>query len=187
VANENTICYPSGQYVYLIIRETNGNVWYPTGTTFEDWGGGAGRDMDDYDTALIDETGSFYQNSLSDANFNAAAGKYVRQIFLRVGANPADGDPFLRGNDLYWDGSNEITEIEYALQVNTIAEMSASAPPASPTIEQILNYIYRLLRNKTNTTSSLITVRNDADDGDLYKATLSNNGTTFTKAEYVSG
>jgi hypothetical protein len=73
------------------------------------------------------------------------------------------------------------------LKTDTIAEMSAGAPPASPTMEEILNYLYRLFRNKTLTTASLLTVRNNADGADLFKATLGDDTTTFTKSEYVSG
>ena len=73
------------------------------------------------------------------------------------------------------------------LKTDTIAEMSAGAPPAAPTMEEVLNYLYRLFRNKTLTTSALITVRKDADDGDLFKATIGDDTSTFTKSEYISG
>ena len=73
------------------------------------------------------------------------------------------------------------------LKTDTIAEMAAGAPPAAPTFEELLNYLYRLFRNKTLTTATLLTVRNDVDDADLFKATLGDDATTFTKAEYISG
>jgi hypothetical protein len=73
------------------------------------------------------------------------------------------------------------------LTIDTVTEMSPGAPPASPTIKEILNYIYRLFRNKTLTTATLLTIRNDDDDADLYKATLNDDSTTFTKSEYISG
>jgi len=179
MANEIRICYPSGQTLYFIIRNAAGDAWDTVGAAFEDWNA-----MGDYDVAMTDETGSFYQ-----ANFIAAvpAGAYIVQIFLQVGGSPADADPLLGSMDVYWDGTNMLTETEYALQVNTIAEMAASAPPLAPTAAQIWNFIYRLFRNKTTTTTTLLTIRNDADDGDLFKATLANDGTTFTKSEYVSG
>ena len=88
-------------------------------------------------------------------------------------------------NDL--SAANVNTEVADVLKTDTTAEMTAGAPPASPTIEQMINYIYRLFRNKTLTTSSLLTVRNDADSADLFKSTISDDNTTFTKEEYVSG
>lgn len=184
MANEVKISFPSGSNLYFIVRQDDGDVWYIVGDVFENWGGGAGRDMDDYDIAMTDETGSFYQ-----ANFDTdiPAGVYTVQIFLRETGTPLDADPILDAKTIYWTGSAELTESQHALQVDTIAEMSAGAPPVTPTQTQILNFIYRLFRNKTITTSGLLTVRNDADGADLYKATIGNDGTTFTKQEYVSG
>jgi hypothetical protein len=179
MANEVTISYPSGQTLYYIIRRADGHAWDTTGDAFEDW-----NVMTDYDISMTDETGSFYQ-----ANFDTdvSAGVYTVQIFLQTGGGPVDADPLLASRLIYWDGSAEVSAAEYALQVNTIAEMAAGAPPLAPTIVQILNFLYRLFRNKTTTTSTLLTVRNDADGADLFKSTLANDGTTFTKSEYVSG
>ena len=179
MANEVTISYPSGQTLYYIIRQANGNAWDTTGNAFEDW-----NVMTDYDIAMTDESGSFYQ-----ANFDTdvSAGVYTVQVFLQAGGGPVDGDPLLKSVLIYWSGTAELTETEYALQIGTVAEMAAGAPPLAPTITQLLNFIYRLFRNKTTTTTTLLTVRNDADGADLFKSTLSNDGTTFTKAEYVSG
>ena len=102
MANEISANHPSGATVYFIVRNASGQVWYVSGQTFEDWGGGAGRDMDDYDIAMTDKTGSKY---LGDMDTNIAAGEYDIQIFIKSGANPADGDPCLGSNRRFWSGS----------------------------------------------------------------------------------
>jgi len=127
MAYESRIGYPSGQYTYFIIRQRNGNVWYPTITDFEDWGGGAGRTMNDYYTANTDESGSYHQGSLSDAGFDAAAGAYIKQIFLKAGDNPSDNDPLLGILDLFWDGLQEISELEYSIIYGELTKLWTAA------------------------------------------------------------
>jgi hypothetical protein len=78
-------------------------------------------------------------------------------------------------------------EMVDVVSTDTISEMSQGAPPASPTIKQILNYLYRKLRNKTETTSAEDAVYDDAGTTKLFKATLSDDATTLTKSEYISG
>ncbi len=79
------------------------------------------------------------------------------------------------------------TEVSDVLKVDTIPEMSQGSPPSSPTFEEAINYLYRKFRNKTETTSTEDAVYDDAGTTKLFKATLSDDGTTFTKGEYESG
>ena len=78
-------------------------------------------------------------------------------------------------------------QVADVLKTDTVAEMAQGSPPASPTMEQILNYMYRALRNKIQTTATETAVYNDAGSTKLIKATVSDDATTFTKNEYVSG
>ena len=78
-------------------------------------------------------------------------------------------------------------QVADVLKTDTVAEMAQGSPPASPTMEQILNYMYRALRNKVQTTATETAVYNDAGAAKLIKATVSDDATTFTKNEYVSG
>jgi len=79
------------------------------------------------------------------------------------------------------------TEVVDVLKTDTISEMGQAAPPASPTFEQVLNYLYRILRNKTETTATELAVYDDAGTTKLFKSVLSDDATTFTKAEHGSG
>lgn len=78
-------------------------------------------------------------------------------------------------------------EVADVLKVDTVAEMSQAAPPASPTILEILNHLYRRLRNKVTDDGSNIKVYNDAKDTVLFKAAVADNGSTFSKDKYESG
>ena len=84
-----------------------------------------------------------------------------------------------------WDAEVQ-SEVQDAIGVATIAEMSQGIPPATPTAIQALMYLYMSWRNKTETTATLLKVTNDAGTA-IAKATLSDDATTFTKEEFVSG
>jgi hypothetical protein len=79
------------------------------------------------------------------------------------------------------------TEMLDVMKTDVTSEMVQGAPPATPTFEEMISYIYFSLRNKTETTASENAVYNNAGDTKLFKAVISDNGTTFAKAEYVSG
>lgn len=85
-------------------------------------------------------------------------------------------------------------EVFYRLDLNaimwrshTIAEMSPGDLPLEPTPEQLLNYLYRKLRNSSQTTFVLDTVF--ADDGitALFKSVLDDTTFEFIKQKYLSG
>jgi len=68
---------------------------------------------------------------------------------------------------------------------NSITELSAGAPSATPTIFQAIMLLYMAIRNVRTSTDSLITIKNDAGTA-ICKASLSDDGTTFTKGELVT-
>lgn len=105
MANEIHADYASGNTLYAVVRNSVGNVWYPTGQAFEPWGTGS-RDADDYDISLTDKSGSRYVGNFDS---NIPAGRYSIQIFLQAGANPADGDSLIASDEMIWSGTGIIT------------------------------------------------------------------------------
>ena len=105
MANELSIDYASGNALYAVIRNASGQVWYPAGATFEDWGT-SGRDADDYDVALVDKSGCRYVGSIDT---NIPAGRYTAQFFVQAGADPTDGDTLVGCSELRWSGSGVVT------------------------------------------------------------------------------
>lgn len=75
------------------------------------------------------------------------------------------------------------TEFAAAILGGEITELT-SVPGASPSLKQAVALLYMALRNKRDTTSSTDTITNDAGTT-IATASLSDNGTTFTKAEYL--
>lgn len=81
------------------------------------------------------------------------------------------------------------TDLRTALGTNAsdlIVELSQAKPGATPTIADALMLLYMQLRNANNVTSSLMEITNDAGTV-IAKGALSDNGTTFTKAELATG
>jgi hypothetical protein len=105
MTNEIHIDYSSGSTVYAVIRNGAGQVWYPTGEVFEDWGAD-GHDADDYDLTLTDKGGSRYVGSF---NVDIPVGRYTIQAFLQAGAAPEDGDTLVGARAIIWHGSGELT------------------------------------------------------------------------------
>lgn len=75
-------------------------------------------------------------------------------------------------------------EVVDALSVDTYAEL-AGVPGATSTIVAKLNWLFALARNKILQTATTQSLRNDADGADIATATVSDDGTTFTKSEWT--
>lgn len=79
------------------------------------------------------------------------------------------------------------TQVTDALNVDTYAEPGQAAPPATTTLVQKIGYVYKFLRNKkTQTATTLSVFADDAVTVDQ-KATISDDGVTYTHNEIASG
>ncbi len=160
--------------------------------------------------AILEDTGTTLENHLTDikgtgfvkdthslpqcltaTGFSTHSAEDVWNVTTR---SLTDKEGFkISGTKHTLDDLNDISasdvnaEVSDVLKTDTISEMSQGAPPVNPTIEEALNYLYRKFRNKTETTSTEDAVYDDAGTTKLFKATLSDDGTTFTKGEYESG
>ncbi len=74
-----------------------------------------------------------------------------------------------------------------ALLDDARGEPGQGAPPVNPDMATKVDYLYKLLRNKLTQTATTLSVF--ADDGTTvdHKSTVSDNGTTYTRGEIVSG
>jgi hypothetical protein len=120
MANEIHINYSSGNTLYAVIRNSAGQVWYAGGQVFETWGTGS-RTADDYDITLTDKDGSRY---VCDFDSNIPAGRYSVQAFLQAGANPADSDNLVGGDEIVWSGTGKVTS--YKLLANKAVQNKAT-------------------------------------------------------------
>jgi hypothetical protein len=75
-------------------------------------------------------------------------------------------------------------EVVDAINVDTYGEPSA-APVATVSLVAKINWLFALARNKITQTSALQTLRNDADSANISTASVSDDGTTFTRGEWA--
>ena len=68
-----------------------------------------------------------------------------------------------------------------------MTDLAQGVPSATASVVTAINYLYEVWRNKTTTTATLITVMKDDGSTGLVKSTISDDATTFTKAEFISG
>jgi hypothetical protein len=73
------------------------------------------------------------------------------------------------------------------MNVDTFSEPGQEAPGATNTLVKKLGYVYKFLRNKITTTSALTSIYDDTGVVVDQKATVSDDGTTFTRGEFGNG
>lgn len=78
-------------------------------------------------------------------------------------------------------------EVVDVLKTDTVTLPAQGAPPVTPTMEQMVSWLYKVLRNRTSQTATTWSLYNDAETVVDSKATVSDDGTTAIKQEIVSG
>jgi len=75
-------------------------------------------------------------------------------------------------------------EVVDALATDTYGEPSG-VPAATSSLKDKIGFIFAALRNKHQTTATTDVIRNDADSAAIGTASLTEDGTTFTRGEYA--
>lgn len=78
-------------------------------------------------------------------------------------------------------------EVVDALNVDTYAEIGQEAPAATQTLRKMIAYLYKAWRNRTDQTNTTYSLYNDDATTVAQKATVSDDGTTFTRGEVATG
>ncbi len=105
MSNEIHETHTWGNQVYAVIRNRAGQVWWPTGQVFENWGT-SGRAAADYAISLAQTGGSLF---VGDFDTNISTGRYTVQTFYQGGGSPADGDPWIGQRIVFWTGTAILT------------------------------------------------------------------------------
>jgi len=101
--------------------------------------------------------------------------------------------PALLGTPTDTDNATDISNLQtvadaiQALLDNTRAEPGQGAPAVNPDAMTKIDYLYKAWRNKTTQTATLLTVFADDGTTEDHKSTVSDDGTTATKGEIVTG
>ena len=74
-----------------------------------------------------------------------------------------------------------------AVWAKAMVDLAQGAPSATASVLTAINYLYEAWRNKTTTTATLITLMKDDGSTALVKSTISDDSTTFTKDEFITG
>ena len=77
-------------------------------------------------------------------------------------------------------------EVSDVIKTDTISELPQGLPPATPALDEAIMYLYMHWRNETDTINNQHSIKNNAGTV-IAKATISDDGVTFTKEKYASG
>lgn len=145
-----------------------------------------------FDTNLT-QIDTFFNDAIlvfSNGSANAGIGKPV-SAYLNANGNvtfvadlawpvtPVNGDDFV----IIAVHEHPVSETVDAIWAKTMTELS-SVPGVTGTVLAALEWLFLQARNKGTQTSTTKTMRNDADDGNIATAAISDDGTTFTREEW---
>jgi hypothetical protein len=74
-----------------------------------------------------------------------------------------------------------------ALLDDARGEPAQGAPPVNPDLATKVDWLYKLMRNKITQTATTLSIYNDAGNVVDHKSTVSDDATTYTRGEIVSG
>jgi hypothetical protein len=173
-----------GSTNYATIHNASGQYW--NGTSFETFNGG---NWSNYVTALTEDRSGGNGTGYYKASFPSGimAGRYTFTFYQQEGGSPALGDPTIgSGGPMYWTGANE----DQGSSVTVLALLNATAMPElatipgpTPSMYQALMLFYMSLRNNHTASGSQEVICNDAGSA-VTTASLSDNGTVYTKAKF---
>lgn len=125
-------------------------------------------------------TAGDFTSTMKTSIGTAVAASAVASVTGNVGGN-VTGSVGSLASQAKADVNAEVLDV---LTTDTFSQ-PASVPAATSSLKDKINWLFTLSRNKRITTSSLDTLRNDADNADISTAVLSDDGTTFTRDEYA--
>lgn len=136
------------------------------------------RFMRGTDSAAIEANVQGHVNTSLSA-YNSPTHAEMTSAFTEI-----KGATWAAGTDTLEHIRNKQTDV---MTVDTTSEPPQGPPPATPTFEEMVAYMYFKLRNKSETTSTEDAMYDNAGTTKIMKAALTDNGTTFTKGEYGTG
>lgn len=83
--------------------------------------------------------------------------------------------------------ANVNTEVSDVIKTDTYTLPGQEAPPATPTLEEAIMWLYKVMRNRTTQTATQWSLMADDESTVDAKATVSDDGTTAIKQEIVTG
>ena len=203
VIQDDSVCLPVVRY-FQIIEESAYDAMFAASAAGPLQSTVAGRKLD---VSTDGEAGIDWANvgsPTTSVNLSSTTTNLVNTVTTYTGNTKQTGDSFARigatGSGLTTlataasiSALNDISaasvnaEVVDALNTDTYAEPGQGVPAATTSLAAKNNYLYKFLRNKKTQTATDLKVFDDAGTTVDHKSTVSDNGTTFTKGEIVSG
>ncbi len=83
--------------------------------------------------------------------------------------------------------ANVNTQVVDVMKTDVVTLPGDEAPPVTPTMEEAIAWLYKFLRNKTESTATRIHVYDDAGTNKDHSSIISDDATTFTRGEFGVG
>ncbi len=147
MSNEITHDATTGQTLYSVRWQLDSDVFLSNGASDEVWGTG-GRDADDYDVAMSENSPDGHYVGDFDPNGNISAGVYLVAVFIQASGSPANSDLADARGVMYWDGTAEINSFTLNAQIeddiiggdgDTLETLSDQMDVLSAQKSQVLN------------------------------------------------
>lgn len=183
-----------------VVTQTYYDHRYSTGSLTVDLTAQAKLDVNaECDTALADydaptktelDAGFNALNDLNSAEVNAAVDTALADY---DGPTKAELDTAHATTDALITALNDLSaaqinaEVVDAISSDTYGEPSQGTIPVSGSLISKINYLYKIMRNKIEQTSTELRIYDDAGTTVDHKATVSDSGTLFTRGEIISG
>ena len=140
-------------------------------------------------TSTVIQDGAFTSGKFANSFLTAAkiatdaisAAKIATDAITEIQSGLATAASIAALNDL--SAADVNAEVVDALDTDTYAELGA-VPAATASLSDKITWLAMLARNKITQTATTQTLRNDADSVSVSTATVSDDGTTFTKGEW---
>lgn len=126
-----------------------------------------------------------YRLDVADAVFASGATEVVVYVMITTSAAAASPMEFVF-SDLT-TAAEVNAQVVDVLATDTYAEPGQGAPAATATLAAKINYLYKAWRNKVTQTSTTYSLFADDASTVDQKATVTDDGTTFTRTEIATG
>jgi hypothetical protein len=124
-------------------------------------------------------TTGFYSEAITLSAANGFEKGKCYTVYITAAVNSVTGGSFHT-----FQVKNDVVD---ALNVDTYAEPGVGVPAATASLAAKINYIYKAWRNRVAQTATTYTLYGDDAATAHQSATLSDDGTTFTKGEVGTG
>jgi len=181
MANFPAIRLPNtGGTYYATLSNAAGQYWDTTGTpAFETLVPGS---WTDYDITATETPASSYQYIVAVPATLTADAAVIVNVYDQAGGSPAITDAVVASGVWFWDGTGASD-----ILIGDTVEPGQGSPAATLSFVGKLRYLYKNWRNKKTQTATTASLYDDAGTTVDQKATVSDDGTTFTKTEITTG